>query len=53
MLAPYHRVLIVYLLSILREGTTFPFALKLVELLFGAEKRAEVQGPMVFPLGAI
>ncbi|KAJ7107583.1 class I glutamine amidotransferase-like protein [Mycena epipterygia] len=30
-------------------GTTFPFALTLVELLCGAEKRAEVRGPMVFP----
>ncbi|KAF7312976.1 DJ-1 protein [Mycena kentingensis (nom. inval.)] len=32
-------------------GTTFPFALTLVSLLCGAEKRAEVQGPMVFPEG--
>jgi len=30
-------------------GTTFPFALTLVELLCGKEKRAEVAGPMVFP----
>ncbi|KAI0777229.1 DJ-1 [Trametes elegans] len=30
-------------------GTTFPFALTLVELLQGREKRAEVAGPMVFP----
>ncbi|KAH9849618.1 DJ-1 [Lenzites betulinus] len=32
-------------------GTTFPFALTLVELLMGKEKRAEVAGPMVFPQG--
>lgn len=32
-------------------GTTFPFALTLVELLCGKEKRAEVAGPMVFPAG--
>ncbi|KAH7907912.1 class I glutamine amidotransferase-like protein [Hygrophoropsis aurantiaca] len=32
-------------------GTAFPFALTLVELLFGAEKRDEVRGPMVFPVG--
>ncbi|KIP03548.1 hypothetical protein PHLGIDRAFT_94627 [Phlebiopsis gigantea 11061_1 CR5-6] len=32
-------------------GTTFPFALTLVELLCGAEKRREVAGPMVFPPG--
>ncbi|ESK90256.1 dj-1 family protein [Moniliophthora roreri MCA 2997] len=32
-------------------GTTFPFALTLVELLCGKEKRAEVHGPMVFPPG--
>ncbi|KAJ7845083.1 DJ-1 [Mycena leptocephala] len=31
-------------------GTTFPFALTLVELLCGEAKRAEVRGPMVFPL---
>lgn len=30
-------------------GTTFPFALTLVELLCGTEKRKEVAGPMVFP----
>ncbi|KAJ7653890.1 class I glutamine amidotransferase-like protein [Mycena polygramma] len=30
-------------------GTAFPFALTLVELLCGADKRAEVRGPMVFP----
>ncbi|KAJ7250729.1 class I glutamine amidotransferase-like protein [Mycena rebaudengoi] len=30
-------------------GTTFPFALSLVELLCGPEKREEVRGPMVFP----
>ncbi|KAF9269436.1 DJ-1 [Marasmius fiardii PR-910] len=30
-------------------GTTFPFALTLVELLCGKDKRAEVHGPMVFP----
>ncbi|KAI0711390.1 DJ-1 [Earliella scabrosa] len=32
-------------------GTTFPFALTLVELLCGKDKRAEVAGPMVFPAG--
>jgi len=32
-------------------GTAFPFALTLVELLCGAEKRAEVRAPMVFPAG--
>ncbi|OJT03458.1 Glutathione-independent glyoxalase DJR-1.1 [Trametes pubescens] len=32
-------------------GTTFPFALTLVELLCGKKKRAEVAGPMVFPQG--
>ncbi|KAJ3902870.1 DJ-1 [Lentinula edodes] len=32
-------------------GTAFPFALKLVELLCGVEKRQEVHGPMVFPPG--
>ncbi|KAL0579011.1 hypothetical protein V5O48_003006 [Marasmius crinis-equi] len=32
-------------------GTTFPFALTLVERLCGKEKRAEVHGPMVFPAG--
>ncbi|KAH9897068.1 DJ-1 [Cubamyces lactineus] len=32
-------------------GTAFPFALTLVELLCGKEKRAEVAGPMVFPPG--
>ncbi|KAJ7770323.1 class I glutamine amidotransferase-like protein [Mycena olivaceomarginata] len=30
-------------------GTAFPFALTLVELLCGADKRAEVCAPMVFP----
>ncbi|TFK91634.1 DJ-1 [Polyporus arcularius HHB13444] len=30
-------------------GTAFPFALTLVELLCGKEKRAEVAGPMIFP----
>jgi hypothetical protein len=30
-------------------GTAFPFALTLVELLCGADKRAEVRAPMVFP----
>ncbi|EJD05557.1 DJ-1 [Fomitiporia mediterranea MF3/22] len=34
-------------------GTAFPFALRLVEEILGAEKRAEVQDPMVFPPGAI
>ncbi|KAL5514217.1 hypothetical protein ACEPAG_2305 [Sanghuangporus baumii] len=33
-------------------GTTFPFALKLVELLLGREKRSKVQDPMVFPATA-
>ncbi|KAJ7057358.1 class I glutamine amidotransferase-like protein [Mycena amicta] len=32
-------------------GTSFPFALTLVSLLCGTEKRAEVQSPMVFPPG--
>ncbi|KAK7063378.1 glutathione-independent glyoxalase DJR-1.1 [Favolaschia claudopus] len=32
-------------------GTAFPFALTLVELLCGAEKRDEVRAPMVFPSG--
>ncbi|KIK68703.1 hypothetical protein GYMLUDRAFT_36193 [Collybiopsis luxurians FD-317 M1] len=32
-------------------GTTFPFALKIVELLCGPEKRKEIHGPMVFPSG--
>jgi len=32
-------------------GTAFPFALKLVELLNGPEKRKEIYGPMVFPAG--
>ncbi|KAK0469271.1 class I glutamine amidotransferase-like protein [Desarmillaria tabescens] len=32
-------------------GTTFPFALTLVELLCGADKRKEVSTPMVFPPG--
>ncbi|TRM70170.1 DJ-1 [Schizophyllum amplum] len=30
-------------------GTAFPFALTLVELLLGKEKREEVRGPMIFP----
>lgn len=30
-------------------GTAFPFALTLVELLCGNERRAEIRGPMVFP----
>ncbi|KAF9460430.1 class I glutamine amidotransferase-like protein [Collybia nuda] len=34
-----------------REGTAFPFALTLVELLCGSAKRKEVYNPMVFPLG--
>lgn len=34
-------------------GTAFPFALKLVEILMGSKKKEEVQGPMVFPAGAI
>ncbi|KAA1476626.1 DJ-1 [Dentipellis sp. KUC8613] len=32
-------------------GTTFPFALTLVELLCGKAKREEVYAPMVFPVG--
>ncbi|KDQ60209.1 hypothetical protein JAAARDRAFT_32583 [Jaapia argillacea MUCL 33604] len=32
-------------------GTTFPFALTLVEMLCGKEKREGVRGPMVFPEG--
>lgn len=32
-------------------GTTFPFALTLVELLCGPEKRQAVSGPMAFPSG--
>ncbi|KAF5384072.1 hypothetical protein D9615_003423 [Tricholomella constricta] len=32
-------------------GTAFPFALTLVEQLCGADKRAQVQKPMVFPPG--
>ncbi|TFK25419.1 DJ-1 [Coprinopsis marcescibilis] len=32
-------------------GTTFPFALTLVELLCGKEKREQVRAPMVFPPG--
>jgi len=34
-------------------GTAFPFALKLVEILSGQEKRQEITGPMIFPQGAI
>ncbi|KAJ7176235.1 class I glutamine amidotransferase-like protein [Mycena crocata] len=30
-------------------GTAFPFALTLVELICGADKRAEVRAPMAFP----
>ncbi|KAJ2925662.1 hypothetical protein H1R20_g11434, partial [Candolleomyces eurysporus] len=32
-------------------GTAFPFALTLVELLCGKEKREEVATPMIFPAG--
>ncbi|PPR03411.1 hypothetical protein CVT24_012706 [Panaeolus cyanescens] len=32
-------------------GTAFAFALTLVELLCGAERREEIRGPMVFPSG--
>ncbi|KZT10281.1 DJ-1 [Laetiporus sulphureus 93-53] len=32
-------------------GTAFPFALTLVELLCGEQKRTEVAGPMIFPPG--
>ncbi|KAF7305591.1 DJ-1 protein [Mycena chlorophos] len=32
-------------------GTTFPFALTLLSLLCGEDKRAEVQAPMIFPDG--
>ncbi|KAJ7190808.1 class I glutamine amidotransferase-like protein [Mycena pura] len=35
--------------SLFIAGTAFPFALTLVEMLCGAEKRAEVRAPMVFP----
>ena len=38
-------------ISPISTGTTFPFALTLVELLCGKEKREEVRGPMVFPTG--
>ena len=34
-----------------RLGTTFPFALTLVELLCGKEKRKQVADPMIFPPG--
>ncbi|KIM85741.1 hypothetical protein PILCRDRAFT_816947 [Piloderma croceum F 1598] len=32
-------------------GTTFPFALTLISMLLGPEKRKEVAGPMCFPEG--
>ncbi|EIM82142.1 DJ-1 [Stereum hirsutum FP-91666 SS1] len=32
-------------------GTAFPFALTIVELLCGKEKREQVRGPMIFPAG--
>ncbi|KIY67252.1 DJ-1 protein [Cylindrobasidium torrendii FP15055 ss-10] len=32
-------------------GTSFPFALTLVEILCGVDKRKEVQDPMIFPIG--
>ena len=32
-------------------GTSFPFALTLVELLCGPETRRDVSGPMAFPKG--
>jgi len=32
-------------------GTAFPFALTIVSMLFGPDKRKEVAGPMVFPEG--
>ena len=43
-------MLTVYVLS-RGPGTAFPFALTLVELLCGPEKRKDVSGPMVFPEG--
>ena len=33
----------------IQTGTAFPFALTLVELLCGKERREEIRGPMVFP----
>jgi len=32
-------------------GTTFPFALTIVSMLLGPDKRKEVAGPMIFPEG--
>ncbi|KAF9556811.1 DJ-1 [Agrocybe pediades] len=32
-------------------GTAFPFALTLIEVLCGVDKREEVRGPMIFPAG--
>lgn len=34
-------------------GTSFAFALKVVELLLGKEKRDEVAKPMIFPTGSL
>ncbi|KDQ10333.1 hypothetical protein BOTBODRAFT_36238 [Botryobasidium botryosum FD-172 SS1] len=34
-------------------GTAFPFALRLVSLLVDDKKRKEVEGPMIFPPGAL
>ena len=49
---PYYlRSDLIRALYLIITGTTFPFALTLVELLFDKEKRAEVSGPMVFPPG--
>jgi hypothetical protein len=36
---------------IIFSGTAFPFALTLVELLCGSEKRSEIRAAMVFPDG--
>lgn len=36
-------------IDFLLTGTAFPFALTIVELLCGKEKREQVRGPMVFP----
>ncbi|KAI0284615.1 class I glutamine amidotransferase-like protein [Russula aff. rugulosa BPL654] len=43
--------LITRLSYLILPGTAFPFAFALVERLCGAQKRAEVIGPMVFPPG--
>lgn len=38
-----------HLMKVITAGTTFPFALTLVELLCGGDRREEIRGPMVFP----